>query len=275
LYGWQSAYAALAPPQVIFEGYSQAIEGDVHHSTCTNTYTQTATVSPPSNINNGDTLIVILEAGVAKIGTVPTMPPGWALLPMANNANNPTLNIVENSCGAYNHAWIAVHQYSGSDSVPYSFSQSIKPASNTCGSGCYEGELGGFLVAYRGASADLSQYLAYGYPSSYPNYAEASIAASQSVAASRELVTIFQGEGNDPDETTACDTFGVIGGSPALIPETPSQLPCNNWSFYAADVWTGSAGGTFGTYAVRPSGVSVYGMAALPAFQLVLPPQTP
>jgi hypothetical protein len=264
----------VEPTTPFFVGYSQAIEGDVHHQTCTNSYHSTTTVQPPPNIANGDTLVVILEAGVPTIFTVPTTPPGWTLLPMANIGGNSLL--INQGCGSFAYGWIAVHQYSASDSRPYSFTQQITPAQNVCGGGgCFGGELGGFLVAYRGAISDANQYLAYGYANSYPNSSKTSSTLAQNIAASRELVTIFQGDGNDPDENKVCDTFGTIAGSPMLTPETPATPTCANWSFYAADQWSGSAGGAFGPYSVTPSGVSVYGQAALPAFQVVLPPQSP
>src|SRR5260370_14695615 len=62
-------------------------------------------------------------------------------------------------------------------------------------------------------------------------------------------------QSGDKDETGTCNTnFQFPTGSSQLNVETSTSLnDCNNPGFLAADVWTGSQGGTFGPYTETPT----------------------
>jgi hypothetical protein len=91
------------------------------------------------------------------------------------------------------------------------------------------------------------------------------------VPASNELLNIFSSQSGDTDETGTCNTnFQFPTGSPQLNVETGTSLnDCNNPGFLAADVWTGSQGGTFGPYTETPTSTNG---GFIPAWQVVIPP---
>lgn len=237
-------------------------------------YTTTITVDPPTGVKNGDVLIMPIEAGMETAGSVPTLPSGWSLVGFSNQNGALTINSTENQCGFFATTSLAMHVYSSTDTTPYSFSASITPLPDTCHPGfCFFGELGAILLSYRGADTKTGDYTAYAYPNSLATF---STTGAVTVGKFVNLLNVFTGE-NEQDDTNSCEQFSVITGSPTLVDETGPTPSCDALPFMAADVWSGASGGTFGPYSTTPANppacTSPPCPAALPALQVVIPPQ--
>ncbi len=153
VYSWQSAWATLTPPQVIFEG-SENIPEVENLPSCNNypTAMQLQVTSLP-NCQPGDVLIAVVAGG----GGTSASATGWTQLgsPLVSNG----------SCGQSSTSWVFAHQYPATDPLPYVFNVGVSAPTDTCNTNfCWAGEAAGYLVDYRGASSNFSNYTEYGYP---------------------------------------------------------------------------------------------------------------
>ncbi len=258
----------LLPAQVRFVA---ATAGDSEYFPSCNTYQATASIAPPSGVTNGDVIVAPIIVGNETSGDTPALPPGFALLPLANQNGADTVTVPSGFCNTYGQAWLAAHTYRSGDATPYKIGASITPVAGSggsCSAQCYGGEVDAFLAAYRGADQNPADYAAYLYPNLD---ATASSAGAVNVGGPDELVNIFSGLA-EKDESNRCETFSAPSGSPALTVETPLNPVCTEPPYLDADVWTDAPGGTFGPYSVTPGSVSYFGPSSLPAYQVVLPP---
>jgi hypothetical protein len=103
VYSWQSAWATLTPPQVIFEG-SENIPEVENLPSCNNypTTMQLQVTSLP-NSQPGDVLIAVVTGG----GGTSASASGWTQLgsPLVSNG----------SCGQSSTSWVFAHQYAATD----------------------------------------------------------------------------------------------------------------------------------------------------------------
>jgi len=249
-----------------FVGYSYP--GQVN---CTSGGLCVITVTAPDGIQNGDVLIVDLQATskLKKAYPVPDeLPDGWATLGM--NKNKKKTAIYSNNGGSrkftdYILAYVVGSGSNDTGAYEIGFSQ-INDSSTS---------LNAFLVAYRAASSDLSSYLAYAYPVNYVN-SYSTTTSRKVTTVNATLLTLFSGNPNKADPNAQCVKYGPISGSPTLTEETPHN-PCADdpvdHELFAADIAVPAAPKSFGGYSsLINGGNNGYGGANY-AFQVIIPPQ--
>ena len=221
---------------------------------------------PPNGAQNGDVFATVIGVDDLAPNTSLQLPAGWSLVPLANQEGATRIN-APLPCEVNETAWVAVHTYSTSDAVPYSFGVSVTTNSTTCGQPCVLGEAYGFLASYRGASVNEAAYQAYAYANTA---SEISMTQPITVNGPEELVNLFEGTG---DNDGGCqEQFENLTGNPAATAETPAIPDPTVHPFMDADIWTGLTAGTFGGYGVTSACAVNVGGYTLPALQILLPP---
>ncbi len=264
-----TSWVALGDPAPQFVGVSEAETEPSPNATCTSSQTLQTMVNPPSGTLDGDVLIAILQAGLPTTGSTPTLPPGWTLLNLINQGS--TTMTTTATCGFFEQSQVAVHTYSTSDTVPYTFTFYTTPVTNTCDPDyCIIGESDVYINAYSFAGTDFTKYGAYGFPNNDSGSNTTSATGVITPPAERKVLTVFSGTG-DYDETGLCETFTNLTGSPALTIETSLTPDCTPPAFLSADLWDDS-GSSVGGYTVSSGSLQGEGGdAPLPAWQVLIP----
>ena len=235
------------------------------------------TFSAPAGAQPGDVLVATLgeyyKWGVwdpkqSNAGGL-QVPSGWTLVPTTfNGATAPQLYSYTNfnDWTTYTTTYLAVYQYQSNDPGSYQF---IMHFGNT-GIGS---EIGGFLVSYRGASGNLANYAANGWPSFQVSTSQTT-GGIPAANGDNTLLTVFGGNCIVPGfrEETPYVSFTAPTGFPQLAVETPffdgGEIP-----FIAADVAFG-AGQQVGSYSANSCNVNyqgtVYG-GQIFAYQMPIP----
>lgn len=269
-YGWQSGWALVKPPPIRFVGYQDA-ETEIIKCPAApgffGVYNCTVTLTPPSGTQPGDVLAVTLDALLPY--SEPAVPAAWTTLPAINQANAVSITSTQ---GGYlpEREWLLVHQYGNSEPPAYSFSVNVTLGSDSQGH-YFGGQLGAFLVSYRGASGNFADYVANGYPSS----AVSSTVSLGPIApvANRQLVALFRGGSDDP---SGGSPFSGPWGYPPLTGQTPRALPVNVINMLGADLWTANfVGFDYGAYTspVSPGPGQTSAAGTVMGWLLFMPPK--
>lgn len=269
-YGWQSGWALVKPPPIRFVGYQDA-ETEIIKCPAApgffGVYNCTVTLTPPSGTQPGDVLAVTLDALLPY--SEPAVPAAWTTLPAINQANAVSITSTQ---GGYlpEREWLLVHQYGNSELPAYSFSVNVTLGSDSQGH-YFGGQLGAFLVSYRGASGNFADYVANGYPSS----AVSSTVSLGPIApvANRQLVALFRGGSDDP---SGGSPFSGPWGYPPLTGQTPRALPVNVINMLGADLWTANfVGFDYGAYTspVSPGPGQTSAAGTVMGWLLFMPPK--
>jgi len=196
------------------------------------------TVQTPSGVQNGDVVLVGILLG-EPASHPPTLPDSsWTLLSASNISGAPQQISASNTSGT-DTSWLAAHIFGSvpNDSGSYTFKHFLNSSV----------ELGSFLMVYRGAGQNLSNYTAYGFERNgfHSNFTTGSITPPGEA----QLVAMIYAEigcedpGNEP-----VDTFASPSGSPALSAETPLVPPNGSLPWLGADAGVPSTGQSFGPY---------------------------
>ncbi|MGH7933128.1 MAG: hypothetical protein ACREQN_08150, partial [Candidatus Binataceae bacterium] len=110
-------WAALADPLPFFVGSNFA------ESECSAGigYNCTVTINAPSNVQNGDVLLVSLGMGESAGSHLPKLPAGWSLLP-ASNLSGAQRIFSHDSCSRYFASWLVAHVYGSTSGDPAAIS---------------------------------------------------------------------------------------------------------------------------------------------------------
>ncbi len=196
------------------------------------------TINAPVGVQNGDIILVDLLFGEPASGG-PTLPDSsWTLLSASNISGSPTQIAASNSSYTIT-SWLAAHIFGSvpNDSGSYKF----KHHDNGYG------ELGAFMVVYRGAGQSLSSYTGYGFEQNgfKDDLTTASITPpgdSQLVAMIFDAASCELPESTEPNGTT----FSAPSGGPTLSPET-ALIPAPI-SVFAADASVPLSSQSYGPY---------------------------
>ena len=182
------------------------------------------TVNAPSGVQNGD--VILVGIGLGEPAAHPPILPdsSWTLLTASNISGTPNQISAADSVQTVT-VWMAAHIFGSvqNDSGSYTFEHYLNSAV----------ELGTFLMVYRGAGQNLSNYTAYGFVRNgdHSNFTNGSVtppAESQLVG-----MTVANIGCDEPFEPS--DTFAAPSGSPALSPESPLTLPSGTLPWLGAD----------------------------------------
>jgi hypothetical protein len=195
------------------------------------------TVNAPSGVQNGDVILVGIGLG-EPAGHPPILPDSsWTLLTASNISGTPNQISAADSVQTVT-VWVAAHIFGSvqNDSGSYTFQHYLNSAV----------ELGTFLMVYRGAGQNLSNYTGYGFVrngdhSSFTTGSVTPPGESQLVG-----MTVANIGCDEPYEPS--DTFAAPSGSPALSPESPLTLPSGDLPWLGADVGVPSSGQSYGPY---------------------------
>ncbi len=219
----------------------------------------TITIAPPGGAQPGDAFLLVLQA----LGTYSASPTGptdsdWTLMSFANQGG--AQEIASSDSTVTETSWMFARIFSSNDPASYSFT--IVPTFTT--------EFVGYLVSYRGASADFSTYTVYGYPTTADSETT-STGQLTNVQPNATLVNIFAANDSDAHEDSGGTvTFSAPTGSPSLTVESPLTVV---HPYLTADVFTGPAGGTFGGSGTCGGYCTSDGVDTLnTGFQIVVPP---
>ena len=167
----------------------------------------------------------------------PPNPPDntWVEIPIANMSN--ATDMVIGSCKVHDlaTAYAYAHVYgSSAETGTYAFKHVIEDFCN----GQYRPEIEGFLAGYRGASSNLSSYVLYGYPPTFPpSNGELEIGPSpaNSPAEGVLLNVFYGGDFESPESSENYTTFypPTGYGEPPLTSETPFS---NVGPYFLADL---------------------------------------
>ena len=231
----------LADPQPSFVG---ANNGDAE---CTGGWC-TVHVPPPAGAQPGDLLLASLDLSAVSSSS-PSLPTGWNILPISNIGNGTTTQMQSNDrCGDLISSWFVAHVLQvGETSFDF---KHFDNGENTC-TGFVQGELGAYMVAYRGANPDLTKLTLYGYPTT----ADSDIFTIPAVSppAKTTLVSIFSGPGSETPSRGANDenyvTINAPTGNPTLTVEDPQNL-IFSLGFLGADIEVRQSSTAYGAYTV-------------------------
>jgi hypothetical protein len=259
---WQSSMAFVKPNSIQFV-QAQPVEKECSTNSCS----VTVNIAPVFCIQSpcygpayGDVAVMILDA-VDPGASFPTIPQGWTLLPI-NNQNNAQSVTSTDSCFCEKLTqWALAHHIGTNDNATYTFTIRT-PATSSC-VGLVRGEFEAFLSLYRGASGNLSNYLAYAYP--YSQDSATVTVGPVTVPSNSVLLNLFHTCADEQPEGRIV-SFSVPSGAPFLHVESP--LTVNNVISFVADAPTGVSGGQFGPYSTSASCSSLaYG------WQILVPSQ--
>ncbi|HUO06687.1 MAG TPA: hypothetical protein VMU16_15945 [Candidatus Binataceae bacterium] len=233
----------------------------------------TTTLTAPSGVQVGDVLIANVQADANLKKSYPApdvLPPGWVVLPFKNKQQS-TMSLSRNLLGIAYSDYLLAYVYGSQpdDSGQYQIGFSNVSVNSM--------SIEGFLVAYRGASINLSSYLAYAYPTNSTN----SFARANQIKVSilnSTLLTLFDGNPYFAKLTRECVLYGPISGNPPLTLETPRN-PCaddpSDRELLAADVPVLKAKKLFGAYTSLINGGNAGDGGINYSFQVVIPPISP
>lgn len=236
---------------------------------CTSGSACAITLTAPAGVQAGDVLIADLQVNknLGAIYRAPNvMPAGWVALPFKNQ-NQRTVTLSTDLNGWFLTDYILAYVVQPDDPGEYEIGFSQINAGGT--------SLFGFVVAYRGASDELSSYPAYAYPVAYINsYSRANQVKVEK--ANSTLLSLFDGNPYVFNPSKLCVLYGPVSGKPPLTRETPSN-PCTaspvNRELFATDVAVPHAGKFFGPYtSLINNGNGGFGGVNY-AFQVVIPSQ--
>jgi len=255
---WQSSMAFVTPNSIEFVE-AQPVEKECSTNSCSVTVNIAPVFciqSPCYGPTYGDVAVMILSA-VDPGASLPTIPQGWTLLPINNQNNAQSVTSTDSCFGEKLTQWALAYKIDTNTTGTYTFTIPTPPTSSCVGT--VRGEFEAFLSLYRGASGNLSNYLAYAYP--YSQDSASVTVGPVTVPSNSVLLNLFHTCADEQPEGRIV-SFSVPSGSPFLHVESP--LTVNSVISFVADAPTGVSGGQFGPYSTTASCASLaYGWQIL------------
>lgn len=219
-------------------------------------------ITPPAGVQQGDVLLVAMEAASAT-QYVPNLPYGWNALPFQNQGGSQNFNSYD-IAGNKETGWLLTHVYGSAGAEPgqYWFSEPLVSP----------GELTGLMLAYRGVGTpDAASFLAKGNGATASDNTTVTTGKMTAVA-DEKLVTVFGDGGDECGPEFSGNIYFTTPTPGGLYVATPLTVSGDVLAGFAAQAGTGG-GGTFGPYSstlTAPAcGNNLYGIPL--AWMVLLP----
>jgi len=233
-------WVSLSDPLPFFVGYSS------REKECGATGQEcSVTLSAPAGVQPGDVLLADVVMGQDAKNSLPSVPTGWTILPITNQASQQFL-FAKDGCGIPETAWLAAYIYGSQpgDTGSYTFSH-FDNGAETC-VGFFTSEILANMVAYRGAGQVTSNYTVYGFPKSTDGV-KFTIGPISPPGQTELATLVYAPVDESMEDNGEANRFATPTGDPAITVETPLQNPLAD-GFLDADAGLPNASSSMGPY---------------------------